>query len=271
MDPLDPSGDKPSSIDGALSFRDVTFAYPSRPNHLVYRPSPDGARSGFSLDITPKQSVAFVGKSGCGKSTALQLFLKFYEADSGTVTLDDKDVRDLNTKWLRENVGYVGQMPVLFQGTVRDNILMGKPDATEEEVFKAAKAANAYDFVMGLNAGFDTDIGSGGMLLSGGQRQRVAIARAIISDPAILVLDEATAALDNESEKIVQAALDDLQEKTPRTTLVVAHRLTTVKNCDQICVLDGGGVKELGSHSELLSKRGLYAELWAKQGGDGDD
>ena len=271
MDPLDPSGDKPSSIDGALSFRDVTFAYPSRPNHLVYRPSPDGARSGFSLDIKPKQSVAFVGKSGCGKSTALQLFLKFYEADSGTVTLDDKDVRDLNTKWLRENVGYVGQMPVLFQGTVRDNILMGKPDATEEEIFKAAKAANAYDFVMGLNAGFDTDIGSGGMLLSGGQRQRVAIARAIISDPAILVLDEATAALDNESEKIVQAALDDLQEKTPRTTLVVAHRLTTVKNCDQICVLDGGGVKELGSHSELLSKRGLYAELWAKQGGDGDD
>jgi ATP-binding cassette subfamily B (MDR/TAP) protein 1 len=250
--------------------------------------------------------VAFVGKSGCGKSTALQLFLKFYEANSGSVTLDGKDVRDINTKWLRQNVGYVGQMPVLFAGTVRDNILMGKPDATEAEIIKAAKAANAHDFVTGLNAGYDTDIGSGGMLLSGGQRQRVAIARAIISDPAILVLDEATvsktmhldsvccmalrpilmalvvlvltyfnlliiftyqAALDNESERIVQAALDDLQEKQPRTTLVVAHRLTTVKNCDQICVLDGGGVKELGSHSELLDKKGLYSELWMKQGG----
>lgn len=148
---------------------------------------------------------------------------------------------------------------------------MGKPGATEEEIHEAAKAANAHDFVMGLNDGYDTDIGSGGMLLSGGQRQRVAIARAIISDPKILVLDEATAALDNESERIVQAALDDLQKKQPRTTLVVAHRLGTVKNCDQIAVLSEGGVKELGDHTALLEKKGLYHELWTKQGGGGDE
>ena len=152
-------------------FKDVTFAYPTRPNHLVYRPSADGTRPGFSLEIAPKQSVAFVGKSGCGKSTALQLFLKFYDVNSGFVQLDGKDVRELNTKWLRENVGYVGQLPVLFAGSVRANILMGKPNATEEEVQRAAIAANAHEFIIGLNDGYDTDIGSGGMLLSGGQRQ----------------------------------------------------------------------------------------------------
>jgi len=271
MDPLRAEGDKPSSIEGAISFKDVTFSYPSRPNHLVYKPSADGKRPGFSLEVAPKQSVAFVGKSGCGKSTALQLFLKFYEPNSGFVRLDGKDVRELNTKWLRENVGYVGQMPVLFAGTVRDNILMGKPGATDEEVQKAAKEANIHDTIMSLNLQYDTDIGSGGMLLSGGQRQRVAIARAIISQPKILVLDEATAALDNESERIVQAALDDMQQKSPRTTLVVAHRLGTVKNCDQIAVLDKGGVAELGTHDELLEKKGLYHELWMKQGGGGDD
>lgn len=203
-----------------------------------------------------------------GKSTALQLFLKFYQASSGTVSLDGHNVMDLNTKWLREQVGYVGQMPTLFAGSVRDNILMGKPNATEEEIEAALKAANAHDFCMALSDGYDTNIGNGGMLLSGGQRQRVAIARAIISDPKLLVLDEATAALDNESERIVQAALDALQEQQPRTTLVVAHRLVTVKNCDLICVLDGGGVKELGTHDELLqNKDGLYYELWMKQGG----
>mmetsp|Transcript_23253 Transcript_23253/g.34328 ORF Transcript_23253/g.34328 Transcript_23253/m.34328 type:complete len:1363 (+) Transcript_23253:161-4249(+) len=267
LDPLKTDGEKPEQIEGAISFKDVTFAYPSRPNHYVYKPSQDGERLGFSLDIKPKQSVAFVGKSGCGKSTALQLFLKFYEASSGTVMLDDMNVMDINTKWIRDQVGYVGQMPTLFAGTVRDNILMGKPDATDEEIEAAAIAANAHDFTMSLKMGYDTDIGNGGMLLSGGQRQRVAIARAIISNPKILVLDEATAALDNESERIVQAALDDLQKKQSRTTLVVAHRLVTVQNCDLICVLDGGGVKELGTHQELLDMNELYHELWMKQGG----
>ena len=181
--------------------------------------------------------------------------------------MDKCDTRDLNIGWLRGNIGYVGQMPVLFAGTVRSNILLGKEDASEEEIINAAKAANAHDFVMEMNQGYDTDIGSSGSLLSGGQRQRLAIARAIVSNPDILVLDEATAALDNESQRIVQAALDDLQTKNPRTTLVVAHRLSTIKRCDQIVVLGGGGVKELGTHDSLLSSKGLYYELWMKQVG----
>eukprot|EP00567_Pseudictyota_dubia_P003208 CAMPEP_0197456878 /NCGR_PEP_ID=MMETSP1175-20131217/44537_1 /TAXON_ID=1003142 /ORGANISM="Triceratium dubium, Strain CCMP147" /LENGTH=1434 /DNA_ID=CAMNT_0042991077 /DNA_START=181 /DNA_END=4485 /DNA_ORIENTATION=- len=267
LDPLSKEGDEPDSVEGAISFESVNFAYPTRPNHPVYYPSKDGTRDGFSLSISPQDSVAFVGQSGCGKSTALQLFLKFYVSSSGTVNLDGHDVTKLNTRWLRRQIGYVGQMPVLFAGTVRENILRGNERATEDEIVAAAKAANAHDFIMGLSDGYDTDIGVGGMLLSGGQRQRIAISRAIVSNPKILVLDEATSALDNESEKIVQAALDDLQEKQPRTTLVVAHRLGTVKNCTKIAVLDRGGVRELGSHDELLELKGLYHELWMKQGG----
>lgn len=212
-------------------------------------------------------SVAFTGKSGCGKSTALQLLLRFYRVDSGAIKIDDVNVQDINIGHLRDQIGYVGQMPVLFKGTIRDNILLGKPDATEEEVHNAAKSANAYDFAMELHDKFDTDIGVGGSLLSGGQRQRVAIARAIIKNPKILVLDEATAALDNESEKIVQAALDRMQETNPRTTLTVAHRLETVKNCSKIVVLDKGGVEEEGTHQELLDLKGIYFSLWSKQSG----
>lgn len=268
LDPLNDDGEKPVSVEGAIFFENVTFAYPTRPNHLVYRPAVDGKWAGLDLKIEPQTSVAFVGGSGSGKSTALQIFLKFYEANSGLVKLDSVDVRNLNTKWLRSHCGYVGQMPILFKGTVKENIRMGKPDATDSEVIEAAKAANAHGFVTSLNAGYDTDIGSGGMLLSGGQRQRVAIARAVISNPSIMILDEATAALDNESERVVQAALDELQAKQPRTTLVVAHRLGTVKKCDKIAVLDDGGVKELGDHETLLQTKGLYYDLWTKQGGE---
>ena len=179
---------------------------------------------------------------------------------------DDKNIQDVNISWLRSNIGYVGQQPVLFAGTVRDNILMGKRNATEEEIVNAAKMANAHDFVTSLSMGYDTNIGSGGSLLSGGQKQRVAIARAILKDPKILVLDEATSALDNESERIVQAALDEMRVKQPRTTLVVAHRLVTVKDCDKIAVLEGGCVSELGTHAELVEKKGLYYDLWRRQG-----
>ena len=201
MDPLGDSGTKPDSLQGAVSLDSCHFAYPTRPNHPVYRPTKYGA-NGVSLEIAPKESIGFCGKSGCGKSTALQLLLHFYEVQSGSVNLDGKDVKDINIGWLRSQIGYVGQLPVLFAGTVRDNILLGNPRATEDEIVKAAKAANAHDFVMQLSDKYDTDIGPGGSLLSGGQRQRIAIVRAIVSDPKILILDEATAALDAESEKV---------------------------------------------------------------------
>jgi ATP-binding cassette, subfamily B (MDR/TAP), member 1 len=203
----------------------------------------------------------------CRKSTALQILLRFYNVKEGEVFLDGVNLSEINIQWLRQQIGYVGQNPTLFAGTIRDNILLGKPNASEEEIQSAAKAAAAHEFILQQANGYDTDIGSGGSLLSGGQRQRIAIARAIVSNPQMLVLDEATAALDNESEKIVQAALENLRKTQPRTTLVVAHRLTTVKDCDQIAVLGNGHVMELGSHSALLSNnKSLYHELWSKQG-----
>lgn len=208
--------------------------------------------------------------------------------NSGEVKVDENNIQQLNISWLRGKIGYVGQQPVLFAGSVKDNILLGKPDATDEEIVSAAKAANAHTFVTQLSNGYDTDIGAGASLLSGGQKQRIAIARAVVSNPPILVLDEATSALDNESEGIVQAALDEMQKTQPRTTLMVAHRLKTVEKvrslkacsslfcsrkfltpvekCAKICVLEGGGIKECGSHDSLLDQKGLYFDLWMKQG-----
>ena len=200
-----------------------------------------------------------------GKSTILQIVMRFYEITGGSAALDGREFSDLNVNHLRSQIGYVGQLPTLFNGTVTQNVLLGKPDATDEEIIAACKAAQAHDFIMNLSDEYDTEVGPGGGLLSGGQKQRIAIARAIIRNPKILVLDEATAALDNESQKLVQATLDELQVSQPRTTLTVAHRLLTVKDCDKIAFLGEGGVLEMGKHSDLLELKGNYYELWCMQ------
>ncbi|CAM9485529.1 unnamed protein product [Discosporangium mesarthrocarpum] len=263
VDPLSPEGAKPEVVKGDLSFEQIKFAYPNRPNVQIY--GSNKYPKGFSLDIKAGESVALVGPSGSGKSTGMALLLRFYDPLEGCVKLDGRDIRELNIHWLRGQIGYVGQEPVLFQGTIRENIARGKSNATEEEIVAAAQASNAHDFITSFNEGYDTDVGEKSALLSGGQKQRIAIARAIIKDPPILLLDEATSALDNESEKTVQEALDNLQAMKKRTTLTVAHRLTTIQDCDKIAVLNKGGVEELGTHEELLQQKGLFSKLWGQQ------
>ncbi|KAG5193165.1 P-loop containing nucleoside triphosphate hydrolase protein [Tribonema minus] len=265
IDPLSDGGARPVvRAQGAIAYRNVHFTYPTRPEQAVYGGA--GAPEGFSLDIGAGEMVALVGPSGSGKSTCIALLMRFYDVSEGSVELDGRNVKELNVHWLRSQVGYVGQEPVLFTGSIRDNIARGHPSATAEEIESAARAANAHDFVTAFAEGYDTDVGEKSALLSGGQKQRIAIARAILKNPAILLLDEATSALDNESERQVQAALDRLRALQKRTTLVVAHRLSTIRNADKIAVVTGGCVRELGSHDDLVSlPGGLYASLYNRQ------
>ncbi|KAG7348906.1 ABC transporter [Nitzschia inconspicua] len=256
-------------LQGDVSFEHGQFSYPTRPDNMIFYPSPSNNNDGLNLSVKAKESLGLVGRSGSGKSTVLQMVLRFYKLTSGSCNLDGgNNIQNLNIKWLRQQIGYVGQMPTLFTGTVRENIMLGKPEATEEEIATAAKAAHAHGFISFLSNGYETDICTGGGNLSGGQTQRIAIARAIIRNPKIMVLDEATAALDNESEEKVQAALASLQEKHPRTTLVVAHRLLTVKNCTIIAFLGDGGVLEIGTFDELVCKKGDFYKLWKMQGAE---
>eukprot|EP00804_Cyclotella_cryptica_P024439 CCRYP_019258-RD/>CCRYP_019258-RD protein AED:0.09 eAED:0.09 QI:2741/1/1/1/1/0.84/13/161/561 len=261
--PSDGTGDDEGAIvpiNGNLEFTSVQFAFPSRPNRMVY--------TEMSLDVAQGESIGLVGRSGSGKSTILQILLRFYEITGGSAKLDGKELSSFNVNNLRRQIGYVGQLPVLFNGSVRYNILLGNPNATEDEIISAAKAANAHEFIMNLPQGYDSEVGPGGSMLSGGQKQRIAIARGIIRDPKILVLDEATAALDNESQKLVQLALDEIQDAQPRTTLTVAHRLLTVKHCNKIAFLGDGRVLEIGTHAELLAMKGHYYNLWCMQGSE---
>ncbi|CAK4558395.1 unnamed protein product [Aphanomyces euteiches] len=264
---IDASSDEGKTLDhveGHIALESIRFAYPSRPNVEV--------AAGYSLSIPAGQKIALVGSSGCGKSTIVSLLERFYDPLEGRVTLDGHDLKDFNVKWLRDQIGLVGQEPCLFSDTIAENIRHGKPDATDEEVYEAAKQANAYDFVMGFSHGFDTAVGDRGAQLSGGQKQRIAIARAIIKNPAVLLLDEATSALDTESEHVVQASLDRLLAARQRTTIIIAHRLSTIRDADRIVVLSHGNVIEDGNHESLLKiENGHYKALVGAQMRSSDD
>ncbi|KAM9306063.1 mitochondrial potassium channel ATP-binding subunit [Gastrophryne carolinensis] len=243
-------------LKGEIRFRDVTFSYPTRPGQRVLQE--------FNLYIPPGKTVALVGQSGGGKSTIAALLERFYDPAHGEVELDGVDIRSLDPAWLRgEAIGFINQEPVLFGTSVMENIRFGRPDASDDDVFAAAKLANADDFIQNFPDGYNTMLGERGVTLSGGQKQRVAIARALLKDPRILVLDEATSALDAESERTVQLALE--RAASGRTVLVIAHRLSTIADADFIVVLAGGRVAESGSHRELLRSGGLYSELIRRQ------
>jgi subfamily B ATP-binding cassette protein MsbA len=240
-------------VQGRVDFKHVYFSYDNEHAALV----------DFNLTIQPGQIVALVGPSGAGKSTVANLLPRFYDIEKGSLTIDGIDIRDVTFSSLRQQIGLVPQETMLFNATVKENILYGRLDATDEEIIEAAKAANAHSFIQQLPQGYDTIVGDRGNSLSGGQRQRIAIARAILKNPRILILDEATSALDTESEQIVQAALEQLMKG--RTSVVIAHRLSTIRDADEIVVIDKGRIAEVGTHEQLLAKQGLYANLYAVQ------
>lgn len=239
-------------IRGDIEFKNVCFQYPARPHITIF--------DNFCLKVSAGKSLAVVGQSGSGKSSVVSLVMRFYDPNSGAVLIDGMDIKTLNLKSLRLNIGLVQQEPALFSTTVYENIKYGNENASEIEVMKAAKAANAHGFISRMPEGYNTQVGNKGVQLSGGQKQRVAIARAILKNPNILLLDEATSALDSASEIQVQEALDKLMEG--RTTIVIAHRLSTVRDAGTIAVLQHGKVAEIGTHDQLISCPGsLYSQL----------
>nr|AID66618.1 P-glycoprotein [Anadara sativa] len=243
-------------IQGRIRFKDVNFNYPNRPDVKVLQ--------NFNLEVEPGQTVALVGPSGCGKSTVVSLLQRFYDPDSGQVMVDGGDIRDMHLQRFRSFIGVVGQEPVLFDCSIRDNIAYGlDTDVGMDEIIEAARMANIHEFIVNRPTGYDTEVGEKGTQLSGGQKQRIAIARALVRNPRILLLDEATSALDTESEKLVQEALDNVQQG--RTCIVIAHRLSTIQNADVIYVIDNGQIVEIGTHQQLLAKRGVYSSLVSAQ------
>lgn len=255
-----PTSTRITSIKGDIEFRNVSFKYPARPDITIF--------DGLNLEVSSGKSMAIVGQSGSGKSTVIQLLMRFYDPTSGTISIDGFDIKSFNLKSLRLKIGLVQQEPALFSTTIYDNIKYGNGQASEIEIMKAARAANAHGFISRMPEGYQTQVGEKGVQLSGGQKQRVAIARAILKNPTILLLDEATSALDTASEKQVQEALDKLMEG--RTTILVAHRLSTVRDADAIAVLQHGKVVEFGTHEQLISSPGsIYTQLVNLQQGKG--
>ena len=257
-DEIDEGEPLADAVRGELTFRDVTFSYQNTDDENATR-----VIEGFNLTIPEGKSVALVGPSGAGKSTLCHLIPRFYNVDSGEILLDGKNINSIALRSLRENIGLVSQTVFLFDGTIRENILYGNRDATEEEIIEAAKKAKIHDFISTLELGYDTPVGERGVRLSGGQKQRVAIARVFLKDPRILILDEATSALDNVTEIEIQKSLEELSRG--RTVIMVAHRLSTIKNVETIVVIDTDGVKEMGTHDELIEKGGIYKELYETQ------
>ncbi|KIV91662.1 hypothetical protein PV10_06176 [Exophiala mesophila] len=257
IDPWSKDGESVTEVEGAIEFRDVHFRYPTRPEVPVLR--------GLNLTVKPGQYIALVGASGCGKSTTIAMMERFYDPLAGGVYIDGKEISSLNLNDYRSQLALVSQEPTLYQGTIKDNVLLGadRGEVGDERVIQACRDANIYDFIMSLPDGFDTDVGSKAALLSGGQKQRIAIARALLRNPKVLLLDEATSALDSESEKVVQAALDHAAKG--RTTIAVAHRLSTIQKADVIYVFDKGVVAESGTHAELMALKGRYRELVSLQ------
>ena len=243
-----------TNVQGDIEFDDVSFHYEDSEENVL---------SHVNLKVKPGEYVALVGSSGAGKTTLCSMIPRFYDVTSGSIRLDGKDIRDIKLKELRRQIGIVQQDVYLFAGNVMDNIRYGKPDASDEEVIRAAMAANAHEFIMGLPQGYETDIGQRGVKLSGGQKQRLSIARVFLKNPPVLIFDEATSALDNESEKIVQQSLEKLAKD--RTTFVIAHRLSTIRNAQRILVLTENGIAEEGTHESLLEKGGIYAGLYQMQ------
>ena len=261
----EPEADAPDAVTltdvkGDIAFDHVTYAYEGSQEVL----------RDVSLHIRPGEKMALVGPSGGGKTTLCHLLPNFYRLPEGegSITIDGTDIRKLTMDSVRKNIGIVQQDVFLFAGSIRENILYGRPSATEEEVIEAAKRANIHDYILTLPHGYDTEIGERGVKLSGGQKQRLSIARVFLKDPAILILDEATSALDNTTEVLIQQSLDELCKG--RTTLVVAHRLSTIRNADEIAVVLGGRIAEKGTHEELIEKGGVYQKLYSLQFRDSD-
>jgi ATP-binding cassette subfamily B protein len=241
------------NVKGEIEFKNVSYSYDPTKEVL----------HNVNLKLEKGRKLALVGPSGGGKTTLCHLLPNFYKLEgeeSGAILIDGIDIRDITLDSLRKNIGIVQQDVFLFVGTIKENIVYGKPDATDEEIIEAAKKANIHDYIMTLEHGYDTEIGERGVKLSGGQKQRMSIARVFLKDPAILILDEATSALDNESERLVQESLEKLAKG--RTTFTIAHRLTTIRNADRILVLTEEGIMESGTHTELLQKGGMYSELY---------